>query len=542
MDTAPSDFPFDILDVAQLLHLNIRRRQAESAYADCPFCGDKRGKLNLNFAKNVWRCTYCDAHGGMLALYARAHGTTNSAAFHEICDALQTGETGWSSESSSPAMAGGSFGESPAAGRLCEKAPRVTRADAQTVHQTLSLLFNMLTLKPEHLAHLKSDKRGLTDEQIKGLGFKSTPPYHECRSLTARIVAQGYTVEGIPGFYQDKDGCWTVAFSSHAAGILIPAVDINGFLCGAQILLDKPFKDADAPPEKSGTKYIWFSSGSKPMGTGSGSPVHFVGDPSSRVIYVTEGLLKADIAHCLTGRSFVAVAGANNVRGLDKVFSMLAQNGTELILEALDMDKCSNAMVAKGSSEIFRIAKAHGIECRSLTWNPNYKGIDDWQLSLRQKARETKCENGRKAVPPEKELGKATENECPAAASKLQCKTQHFRLYQLAFDGQQPISFAFRGIGALHRAGYTQPPASLYRLVLDTGLPRAEAQTDENFLWDVRERCREGLPQSGGRPIAASDVVELYSSDERRYFYVGPSGFVQTQFSPFLVKRTQMPQ
>ena len=545
MDTAPSDFPFGILDVAQLLHLNIRRRQAESVYADCPFCGDKRGKLNLNFSKNVWRCNYCGVHGGMLALYARVHGTTNSAAYSEICDALQTGETGWGCGSISTA-AGTSFREFPASGRLYEETPHPSRTDAQTVHQTLSLLFHMLTLKPEHLAHLKSEKRGLTDEQIKKLGFKSTPPYHQCRSLAARLIAQGYTVEGVPGFYQDKDGCWTVAFSSYASGILIPAVNMDGFLCGAQILLDKPFKNANDPPEKAGTKYIWFSSASKPMGTGSGSPVHFVGDPSSRVVYVTEGLLKADIAHCLTGRSFVAIAGANNVRGLDKIFSKLEQNGTELIIEAHDMDKRSNPMIAKGCSEIFRIAKAHGIECRSLTWDPNYKGIDDWQLSLRRKARGTKCENGRKAVPPGNEPGKvprkAQGNERPAATSKPQCETQQFRLYQLALDAQQPIPFAFRGIGALHRAGYSQPPASLYRLVLDTGLPREKTQPDEDFLHDVRTHCRESLPRNGGRPLAAPDGVELYSSGERRYFYVEPSGFVQTQFSPFLAKRAQMPQ
>lgn len=532
MDTAPSDFPFDLLDVAQLLHLNIRRRQAESVYADCPFCGDKRGKLNLNFAKNVWRCNYCDARGGMLALYARVHGTTNSAAYSEICDALQTGETGWGCDSST-ATAGTSFGKSPAFGRLYEETPQSSRADAQTVHQTLSLLLNMLTLKPEHLAHLKSDKRGLTDEQINKLGFKSTPPYHQCRSLTARLIAQGYTVEGVPGFYQDKDGCWTVAFSSYASGILIPAVDMDGFLCGAQILLDKPFKDANAPPEKTGAKYIWFSSASKPMGTGSGSPVHFVGDSFSRVVYVTEGLLKADIAHCLTGRSFVAIAGANNVRGLDKVFAMLAQNGTELIVEAHDMDKRSNPMIAKGCSEVRRIAKAHGIECRSLTWDPNYKGIDDWQLSLRRKARETKCENDQEAI----RLRKGPGEERSATTPERQDKAQRFRLYQLAFDTQQPIPFAFRGIGALHKAGYAQPPAALYRLVLDTDLPRRDAQADKDFLQDVRTHCRKELPQNSGRPMAASDVVELYDSDERHYFYVEPSGFVQTQFSPLLAHR-----
>ena len=43
--------------------------------------------------------------------------------------------------------------------------------------------------------------------------------------------------------------------------------------------------------DKSGTKYLWLSSSSKTRGVSSGSPVHFVGDPFARVVYVTEGLL-----------------------------------------------------------------------------------------------------------------------------------------------------------------------------------------------------------------------------------------------------------
>ena len=76
MDSYPGDFPFGIMDVVELLHLRIRRRQANSVYVDCPFCGDRRGKMNVNFVKNVWRCNYCDEHGGMLALYARLNNTT----------------------------------------------------------------------------------------------------------------------------------------------------------------------------------------------------------------------------------------------------------------------------------------------------------------------------------------------------------------------------------------------------------------------------------------------------------------------------------
>ena len=55
MDSYPGDFPFGIMDVVELLHLRIRRRQANSVYVDCPFCGDRRGKMNVNFVKNVWR-------------------------------------------------------------------------------------------------------------------------------------------------------------------------------------------------------------------------------------------------------------------------------------------------------------------------------------------------------------------------------------------------------------------------------------------------------------------------------------------------------
>ena len=51
MDSYPGDFPFGIMDVVELLHLRIRRRQANSVYVDCPFCGDRRGKMNVNFKK-----------------------------------------------------------------------------------------------------------------------------------------------------------------------------------------------------------------------------------------------------------------------------------------------------------------------------------------------------------------------------------------------------------------------------------------------------------------------------------------------------------
>ena len=88
MGSYPDEFPFGIMEVVELLHLRVRRQQANSVYVDCPFCGDRRGRMNVNFVKNVWRCNHCDENGGMLALYAKLNHTTTSDAYWEIAEAL----------------------------------------------------------------------------------------------------------------------------------------------------------------------------------------------------------------------------------------------------------------------------------------------------------------------------------------------------------------------------------------------------------------------------------------------------------------------
>ena len=539
MGSFSQDFPFGILDVVELLHLHIRRRQADSAYTDCPFCGDRRGKMNVNFVKNVWRCNYCGEHGGMLNLYARVNNTTNSEAYREICDALQAGDTSWGYGGAEGADAyAGVPAREPHAGRQPDMGiTQAERASPQEIHQTYSLMLGMLSLNSAHRAHLRSEKRGLADEQIDSLGFKSTPPYFLCRSLTERLIKQGCRVEGVPGFYLHEGGYWTAKFGSRTAGILIPAIGIDGLIHGMQILLDVPFKDRDDPPEKAGTKYIWLSSSAKNMGVTSGSPVHFIGNPFARTIYVTEGILKADIAHVLLNRSFVAVAGANNVAQLGPLFALLAQNGTELIIEAHDMDKYSNEMIAKGSSKIYLLARQHGMECRRLTWNPNYKGIDDWQLALRREKQQKEGED--QNLQKDRVFFRQEGEGIPEEKTGLSSRGCRFRIYQLLFDeGRETIPFAFKGIQDLHKAGYEQPPASDYRLVCDSELACPEEWKDMEILEQISAHYGNHVPEGyKGRPLASSDVVELDDETGRRYFYIDGRTFEPVRFSPFLAKK-----
>lgn len=586
MGSYPDEFPFGIMEVVELLHLRVRRQQANSVYVDCPFCGDRRGRMNVNFVKNVWRCNHCDEHGGMLALYAKLNHTTTSDAYWEIAEALcdNTHEEHARSGNEAPQQpvstgSPSSGARATAAGHSSSErktVPQSDKASPAEIHQTLSLLLAQLTLRPAHREHLRSPKRGLSDEQIEALGFKSTPPPFLCRSITDRLIRQGCRVQGVPGFYRDDSGHWTMAFYKKTSGILIPAIGFDGRLQGFQIMLDVPLKHKDDPPEKPGAKYIWFSSSSKTDGTGSGSPVHLIGDPSARVVYVIEGLLKADISHCLTGRTFAAIAGANNTSPLDPLFALLAQNGTEEIIEAHDMDKYNNQMTMAGASKIYLTARKYGMNCRRLTWNPNYKGFDDWQLALRRENQRRKeidrlsfkaqylrglCELAHiedcielwqhlaenktclteylGLTREEHETFLRQGRDALGALLEPQRRKQRFVLYQLELDEQKAIPFAFKELAALQKAGYEQPPAAMYRMVGAGGVYCPVEQSDAEILKRLFADCREELPEGcHGRPMALSDVVELNHSPRRVYYYVnGEHEFPQVKFSPMLAKK-----
>ena len=182
MTSSSDTFPFGIADVVELLGLTVRRRLPSSLYLNCPFCGDLRGRLNVNTDKNVWRCT------------------GNADAYREICEAL------------------GRYTPRPRVNDCIGVKPEQNaRAAPQEIHQTYSLLLSMLPLTPTHKAHLLSPRRGLTEEQIARFGFKSTPPAFLCRSYAERLRRQGCTLQDVPGFYTDNAGGRSISAAARRA-------------------------------------------------------------------------------------------------------------------------------------------------------------------------------------------------------------------------------------------------------------------------------------------------------------------------------------
>ena len=546
------------MDIAALLRLNIRRRGPGFVYVDCPVCGDRRGKMNLNLEKNVWHCNYCQNGGGMLSLYAQVYHISTSEAYREICEALMT-------EAAAPSYA-------LEVKETVKSAPQVERIPVQELHRTYAAMLSMLTLNAAHREHLRT-VRGLTDEQIDRFGFKSTPTPFLCPAIADKLVKQGCTVQGVPGFYVDDKGRWTVRFYSKTSGIIIPIKSMGGLIQGLQVRLDHPIRDKDDPPDKVGVKYLTLSSSDKNMGTSSGTPVHFVGDPTARVVYVTEGALKADVAHALTGRTFLATIGASNTSGLDSLFDALQRSGTEEIIEAEDMDKYRNKAVNSGASKVYLLARKHGLACRRLTWNPKYKGIDDWQLAIKQQEQIKKEEqtmnfkqqylHGHCSIEQigsfiskwqaaheggiAEYLGLTAEeytaflrNDNDGAFEKMLSSQRHlqrFRLYQLDLSSGKTVPYAFVSMKKLLALGYEQPRAADYRLVYDCGIYCPNEQPEIVILERLYEIFNLNHPKDyRGRSLSMSDVVELYDDTSRNYYYCDETGFALTGFSPMLAQ------
>ncbi len=349
-------FNFSILDVANLLNLEVRHHGGKSIDVDCPLCG-KKGKMNLNMEKNVFRCNYCGEFGGMIALYGKVMNTDNSSAYREICDALQIDTLPVQKPSPTSKPLG-----LPKENKL---------ASAEDRDQTYRLMLSMMTLSRTHKESLLA--RGLGEMDIYRFGYKSTPAFGFAK-LCESLVTRGCRLDGIPGFYQ-KEGRWLPHFNSNCTGIVIPVVSIDGKIQGAQIRLDRPINNR---------KYIWFSSSEKECGTGAGSPTHFIGDPSDDVVYVTEGPLKATVAHTLSGKTFAAVAGVNQYTALEELLRRLRANGTQTIVETYDMDKITNHHVENGCLKLIELCDKYGFHVKRLRWDPSYKGIDDFLYSKKK--------------------------------------------------------------------------------------------------------------------------------------------------------------
>ena len=107
--------------------------------------------------------------------------------------------------------------------------------------------------------------------------------------------------------------------------------------------------------------------------------IHVTGDTTQKRAYLTEGPLKGDIASYFANNAlFVCLGGVNAHKGLWETLQSL---GVTEVMEAMDMDQFTNPQVRQAIITLRREVQAiPGIRYYQCTWNPRFKGVDDYLL------------------------------------------------------------------------------------------------------------------------------------------------------------------
>ena len=124
-------------------------------------------------------------------------------------------------------------------------------------------------------------------------------------------------------------------------------------------------------------KFRWVSGTGRTDGCKAEGWVHIAGEPRAMVL-LTEGPMKADVIHYLTGQTVLAVAGVNTLTQLELILPQLHEQGVERIMTAFDMDFMENPHVQGGYRTLVSLLSDAGFRYGTYLWDPRYKGLDDY--------------------------------------------------------------------------------------------------------------------------------------------------------------------
>ena len=217
-----------------------------------------------------------------------------------------------------------------------------------------------LRLEQQHREDLL--RRGLSDEQIAGRGYRSVPGLETSWATVQRLHDTGCRLEGIPGFYLAQGRRRNYWAHLRPTGYFIPIQDASGRIQALQIRRDHSTDD--------GGKYLMFSSGSR-GGANAHTPAH-VSRPAilkDRRIWITESPLKADIA---SDRLGAVVIGAIGVDGWPQAIPALQELGARSVVLAFDADEAGR----KVNGKVREALESQGYAVAEASWE-GAKGIDD---------------------------------------------------------------------------------------------------------------------------------------------------------------------
>jgi hypothetical protein len=245
----------------------------------------------------------------------------------------------------------------PSAGQAVE------RAGLDALHRAYTGLLARLQLAQRHRAALRG--RGLSDEQIDRRQYRTLPVQGRARLARDLREQLGDALLSVPGFVVKQGERGPYVTIAGAAGMLVPVRDPAGLVVALLSRRD----DAG-----NGPRYSYLSS-AKHGGPGPGAPPHVplgIKAPAETV-RLTEGSLKADVAHALSGLPTVGAAGL----AWRPAVPVLRALGARAVRLAYDADARRNPHVARALISTAAGLTGAGLAVELERWPAPYKGIDD---------------------------------------------------------------------------------------------------------------------------------------------------------------------
>ena len=259
--------------------------------------------------------------------------------------------------------------------RKCKRKPRSIEtvelpiASAEVRDNTYSNLLSLLTLCPTHQSALK--ERGLKSEEMELLCYRTTPTTRLKRIVT-ELLERGCTLDGVPGFYCQKDsGQWVLDI--RGSGIMLPDRNLLGQIEAIQVRLDKVYNQ----------KFYNLTSVDQYYGTQSKCCPHYVGvHEGDEVVCLTEGVMKSDLAYSFAQGSpyecgFVGLTGIPSYSQYERALEELDSIGVKRINVMVDSDYQVKEEVRKARDRYIEMGAAAGFEMVPITWTQKRKGVDD---------------------------------------------------------------------------------------------------------------------------------------------------------------------
>lgn len=340
-----------------LLGLNVPYNKND-VYITCPRCKRKK-KLNFRLDRGVFRCNKCDYRGNLTTFYADIRGLSTKDAYAEMLTRLQEKHPVAASE-----MIKIHYESNQENTKLATISER---------NKTYAAFLNSCTLSKRHMNDLLS--RGFDEKFIENRGYKSSDPSANLQTISGKLRQNGYTLEGVPGFY--KESAWD--FVKLRSGIFVKYLDFNGRIQGIQLRIDDDArKIIDGEKE---AKYKWVASGYHKNGTRSTTFIHYAANfvwSSTRKelipdihedVYLTEGAMKGDLFFNLTKQPIISIPGVNCLKQLKPELLRLKSIGVKIIHIAYDMDYLTNPHVLVALSKIKDLIRNCGLSYTQETWD-----------------------------------------------------------------------------------------------------------------------------------------------------------------------------